>query len=73
VGAGLPVISTLQDMVESGDEIVKIEGILSGTLSFLFNSFSPPESSGSPPKFSQIVLDAKDKGFTVLSLALALR
>src|SRR3984893_12276363 len=39
VGAGLPVVSTLRDLIASGDEIVRIEGILSGTLSYLFNTF----------------------------------
>ena len=39
VGAGLPIVSTLRDLIASGDEIVRIEGILSGTLSYLFNTF----------------------------------
>ena len=39
VGAGLPVVSTLRDLIASGDEIVRIEGVLSGTLSYLFNTF----------------------------------
>src|SRR5215468_1491708 len=51
VGAGLPIMSTLRDLIASGDEIVKIEGILSGTLSYLFNSFD-----GSTP-FSELVRD----------------
>ena len=38
VGAGLPIISTLRDLIRSGDEIIRIEGILSGTLSYLFNN-----------------------------------
>ena len=59
VGAGLPVISTLNDLVRTGDEIIKIEAILSGTLSFIFNSFC-----ASSKKFSQIVKEAKDNGFT---------
>ncbi|MGK0363906.1 MAG: aspartokinase/homoserine dehydrogenase 1 [Saprospiraceae bacterium] len=58
VGAGLPVISTLTDLINSGDQILKIEGVLSGSLSFIFNSFD-----GSRP-FSDIVLEAKEKGFT---------
>ena len=37
VGAGLPIISTLRDLIRSGDEIIRIEGILSGTLAYLFN------------------------------------
>lgn len=58
VGAGLPVISTLNDLITSGDRILKIEGVLSGSLSFIFNSFN-----GSRP-FSGIVKEAREKGFT---------
>jgi bifunctional aspartokinase / homoserine dehydrogenase 1 len=58
VGAGLPVISTLRDLIDTGDEILAIEGIFSGTLSYLFNSFD-----GSRP-FSELVLEARAKGFT---------
>jgi aspartokinase/homoserine dehydrogenase 1 len=58
VGAGLPVLSTLQDLVASGDVVVKIEGILSGTLSYLFNTFEP----GKP--FSELVRDAHAMGLT---------
>jgi aspartokinase/homoserine dehydrogenase 1 len=58
VGAGLPVLSTLHDLVASGDEIVKIEGILSGTLSYLFNTYD-----GAVP-FSELVRDAQRLGFT---------
>ncbi|HUK32592.1 MAG TPA: bifunctional aspartate kinase/homoserine dehydrogenase I, partial [Vicinamibacterales bacterium] len=58
VGAGLPIMSTLRDLIASGDEIVKIEGILSGTLSYLFNSFD-----GSTP-FSALVKEAHRVGFT---------
>src|SRR5207245_4219394 len=58
VGAGLPVVSTLRDLIASGDEIVRIEGILSGTLSYLFNTFD-----GSVP-FSALVRDAHRLGFT---------
>lgn len=58
VGAGLPVISTLNDLLRSGDEIIKIEAVLSGTLSYLFNSFKTGVS------FSQIVREAKERGFT---------
>jgi aspartokinase/homoserine dehydrogenase 1 len=58
VGAGLPVVSTLRDLIASGDEIVRIEGILSGTLSYLFNTFD-----GSEP-FSALVADAYRMGFT---------
>ncbi|MFO0728962.1 MAG: bifunctional aspartate kinase/homoserine dehydrogenase I [Myxococcota bacterium] len=58
VGAGLPIIQTLRDLRETGDEIRSIEGILSGTLAYLFNVFD-----GSRP-FSEILLDAKQKGYT---------
>eukprot|EP00123_Amoebidium_parasiticum_P016567 comp23496_c0_seq1/m.39347 comp23496_c0_seq1/g.39347 ORF comp23496_c0_seq1/g.39347 comp23496_c0_seq1/m.39347 type:complete len:359 (-) comp23496_c0_seq1:383-1459(-) len=63
VGAGLPVISTLNSLVRTGDEIVRIEGIFSGTMSFLFNSFSSP-SGASPLPFSQWVQTAKANGYT---------
>jgi aspartokinase/homoserine dehydrogenase 1 len=58
VGAALPIIQTLRDLVQTGDEIHRIEGILSGTLSYLFNSFD-----GSTP-FSRIVAAAREEGFT---------
>jgi len=58
VGAGLPVISTLNDLIDSGDEILKIEGVLSGSLSFIFNSFGPDV------KFSDIVNKAAELGYT---------
>jgi homoserine dehydrogenase len=64
VGAGLPVLCTLADLVETGDRVVRIEGILSGTLSFLFNSFSAPDNARS---FSDLVREAKDRGYTVRS------
>jgi aspartokinase/homoserine dehydrogenase 1 len=58
VGAGLPVIQTLRDLRETGDDITGIEGIFSGTLAYLFNVFD-----GSEP-FSSIVRAAKLKGYT---------
>ncbi len=58
VGAGLPVINTLQNLKLSGDRILRIEGVLSGTLSYIFNNFKGDK------KFSQIVKDAKEKGYT---------
>lgn len=58
VGAGLPVISTLRDLIISGDRIIKIEGVLSGSLSFIFNTFRSGTS------FSDIVKDAGEKGYT---------
>jgi homoserine dehydrogenase len=62
VGAGLPVISTLKDLVDTGDEVTKIEGVFSGTMSFLFNSFAPTEGQGG--KWSAEVKKAKDLGYT---------
>ncbi|TAE01219.1 MAG: bifunctional aspartate kinase/homoserine dehydrogenase I [Bacteroidetes bacterium] len=58
VGAALPVISTLRDLVSSGDKIIKIEAVLSGTLSYIFNNFDETK------KFSQVVKKAKELGFT---------
>jgi aspartokinase/homoserine dehydrogenase 1 len=58
VGAGLPVINTLQGLIASGDRFEKIEGILSGTLSYLFNSFVPGKS------FADVLKEAKAKGYT---------
>jgi bifunctional aspartokinase / homoserine dehydrogenase 1 len=58
VGAALPIIQTLRDLVQTGDEIRRIEGIFSGTLSYLLNSFD-----GSQP-FSAIVAAARAKGYT---------
>ncbi len=58
VGAGLPVIQTLKDLVETGDEIRSIGGIFSGTLAYLFNVFD-----GRRP-FSEIVREAKARGYT---------
>ena len=58
VGAGLPIISTLRDLVVSGDVVTKVEGVFSGTLSYLFNTFD-----GSAP-FSGLVADALRLGFT---------
>lgn len=58
VGAGLPVISTLNDLIISGDQITKIEGVLSGSLSFIFNSYRAGTS------FSAIVKEAQQRGYT---------
>jgi aspartokinase/homoserine dehydrogenase 1 len=58
VGAGLPVIQTLRDLRDTGDEIRRIEGMLSGTLSYLFNVWD-----GSEP-FSSVVRAAKARGYT---------
>ncbi|KAI6379417.1 hypothetical protein MCOR25_002001 [Pyricularia grisea] len=62
VGAGLPVISTLKDLVDTGDEVTRIEGVFSGTMSFLFNSFAPTEGQGG--KWSAEVAKAKELGYT---------
>jgi bifunctional aspartokinase / homoserine dehydrogenase 1 len=58
VGAGLPVIQTLRDLRETGDEIGCVEGILSGTLSYLFNTWKGDEP------FSALVRAARQKGYT---------
>ncbi len=58
VGAGLPVIQTLKDLVETGDEITSISGIFSGTLAYLFNVFD------ATTPFSEIVRDANERGYT---------
>jgi len=58
VGAGLPIITTLRDLIDTGDEVRAIEGIFSGTLAFLFNRFD-----GSVP-FSRLVLQARELGYT---------
>jgi aspartokinase/homoserine dehydrogenase 1 len=58
VGAGLPIISTLNNMLNSGDKITKIEAVLSGSLSYIFNNFN------SSTAFSSLVSMAKDQGFT---------
>jgi aspartokinase/homoserine dehydrogenase 1 len=57
VGAGLPIITTLNDLVNSGDTIVKIEAVLSGTLNFIFNTISETVP------LSQTIRMAKDQGF----------
>lgn len=62
VGAGLPIISTLDELVVTGDKIKKIEGVFSGTMSYIFNEFSPP--GGSTRKFSEIVTVARERGYT---------
>jgi aspartokinase/homoserine dehydrogenase 1 len=58
VGAGLPVIGTLNDLVRSGDEVNRIEAVLSGTLNFVFNNYD-----GKKP-FAEIVRQAQDEGYT---------
>lgn len=79
VGAGLPVISTLKDLVTTGDnvsgtsiprdpmkriyQVTKIEGVFSGTMSYIFNNFSTSNKDG--PSFSSVVTKARELGFTV--------
>lgn len=58
VGAALPIISTLRNLLDTGDRVRSIDGILSGTLAYLFNTYD-----GSVP-FSTIVREARDSGFT---------
>jgi aspartokinase/homoserine dehydrogenase 1 len=58
VGAGLPVINTMNDLLLSGDKVISIEGVLSGTLNFIFSSYSDGK------KFSDVVKEAKAKGYT---------
>ncbi len=58
VGAGLPVIQTLRDLVDTGDEVLAVEGIFSGTLAYLFNRYD-----GTTP-FSELVKAARELGYT---------
>jgi len=58
VGAGLPVIGTLNDLMRSGDEVQKIQTVLSGTLNFVFNNYD-----GTKP-FALVVKQAQDEGYT---------
>jgi aspartokinase/homoserine dehydrogenase 1 len=58
VGAGLPVIGTLNDLLRSGDNVNRIEAVLSGTLNFVFNNYTGEKS------FAKIVRQAQDEGYT---------
>ncbi|MGM0946464.1 MAG: bifunctional aspartate kinase/homoserine dehydrogenase I [Bacteroidota bacterium] len=58
VAAGLPVINTLQDLMLSGDKVIRIEAVLSGSMNFIFSELE----KGDP--FSEVVRSAKDKGYT---------
>jgi len=58
VGAGLPVIGTLNDLMRSGDKVRRIQAVLSGTLNFVFNNYD-----GRRP-FSEVVRQAQDEGYT---------
>lgn len=58
VGAGLPVINTLNDLMRSGDRVNRIEAVLSGTLNFVFNNYDGSRS------FAEVVRQAQDEGYT---------
>ena len=58
VGAGLPIIGTINDLIQSGDRIHKIEAVLSGTLNFVFNHYDGKK------KFAEVVQQAQDEGYT---------
>ncbi len=58
VGASLPIIGTLNDLVSSGDNIKKMEAVLSGTLNFVFNNYDGKKS------FASVVKQAQDEGYT---------
>ena len=58
VGAGLPVIETLRDLIATGDQVLSVEGIFSGTLAYLFNALDANAD------FSRVVRQARDAGYT---------
>ena len=58
VGAGLPIIKTMNDLINSGDKILKIEAVLSGTLNFIFNKIS------ADIPFSETIRMAKEEGYS---------
>lgn len=58
VGAGLPIIGTLKDLISSGDTIHKMQGVLSGTLNYVFNHYDGTKS------FATIVRQAQEEGYT---------
>ncbi|KAI3426930.1 hypothetical protein D9Q98_006874 [Chlorella vulgaris] len=58
VGAGLPIISTLKSLLDTGDEVQRIEGVFSGTLSYIFNTLTPGKT------FSSVVSGARRRGYT---------
>jgi len=58
VGAGLPVIGSLNDLLKSGDKVNRIEAVLSGTLNFVFNHYNGERS------FAEVVKQAQDEGYT---------
>lgn len=75
VGAGLPVLSTLRDLLATGDRVRRVEGVFSGTLSFIFNALCADGDGGRndaggsgrvapPPSLASVVRKAKELGFT---------
>ena len=58
VGAGLPIVGTLNDLISSGDKINKMQAVLSGTLNFVFNNYDGKKS------FASVVKQAQDEGYT---------
>ncbi len=58
VGAGLPIIDTLNNLIASGDKVRSIQAVLSGSLNFVFNNFNNENS------FHDVVLEAQEKGYT---------
>ncbi len=58
VGAGLPIIGSLNDLISSGDKINKMQAVLSGTLNFVFNNYDGKKS------FASVVKQAQDEGYT---------
>jgi len=59
VGAGLPVINTLDDLIKSGDEVLGIQAVLSGSLNFIFNNYTVEGDS-----FADVIKQAQEEGFT---------
>ncbi|MCB9202787.1 MAG: bifunctional aspartate kinase/homoserine dehydrogenase I [Flavobacteriales bacterium] len=58
VGAGLPIIDTLKNLIASGDSVTEIQAVLSGSLNFVFNNFNASTT------FKEVVLQAKEQGYT---------
>ncbi|MGZ8510172.1 MAG: bifunctional aspartate kinase/homoserine dehydrogenase I [Chitinophagaceae bacterium] len=58
VGAGLPIIGTLNDLLRSGDRVHRIDAVLSGTLNFVFNNYNGKQN------FAEVVKQAQDEGYT---------
>ena len=58
VGAGLPIIDTLNNLIASGDQVVKIQAVLSGSLNFVFNNYTSDNT------FVSVVQQAKEEGYT---------